>query len=70
MEPHDGIEPTPSVWKTEVLPLYECDIGWEGRGRTYTTEFQRLVTIPIRLLPNGDRGGIRTRECMRERHMS
>ena len=26
--------------------------GWEGRGRTYTLEFQRLVTIPICLLPN------------------
>ena len=52
MEPHDGIEPTPSVWKTEVLPLYECDIGWEGRGRTFTLESQSLVTIPIRLLPN------------------
>ena len=61
MEPHDGIEPTPSVWKTEVLPLYECDIGWEGRGRTYTNEFQGLVTIPIRLLPNGEDTGIRTR---------
>ena len=43
MEPHDGIEPTPSVWKTEVLPLYECDIGWEGRGRTYDTQSQSLL---------------------------
>ena len=43
MEPHDGIEPTPSVWKTEVLPLYECDIGWEGRGRTYDTQSQGLL---------------------------
>ena len=66
-----GIEPTPRVWKTPILPLYDTRIWLQRPDLNRHMLGYESSTLPDKLLcNNGDLYGIRTRECMRERHMS
>jgi hypothetical protein len=47
MERVMGIEPTPSAWKAEVLPLnYTRRGGGGGRIRTYEGISQQIYSLP------------------------
>lgn len=71
MDPHVGIEPTPSAWKAEVLPLYECELleqvtgiepasqPWQGRIMTIILylQYSNLKTsLPVG--PNSRMGSL------------